>query len=51
MLKELFVSPREMLVFILDSFLFAHSREEFVVRLSFLRPEYGVNGEYDPTKR
>ena len=51
MLKELFVGPREMLVFILDSFLLAHSCEELVVRLSFLRPGNGVNDGYDPKKR
>lgn len=39
MLEELFVGPREVFVLVLDSFLFAHSREEFVVRLRFLNPK------------
>ena len=51
MFKELFIGPREMLVLILDGFLFAHSCKELVVRLGFLQPETIVNNEYDLTKR
>lgn len=43
MFKEFFVGPRKMLVLVLDSFLFAHSRKEFVVRLRFLHPKNVMN--------
>jgi hypothetical protein len=49
-LEELFVGPREMLVLVLDSFFFAHSREEFVVRLRFLDPKNVMDTNCDNMK-
>jgi hypothetical protein len=49
-LEKLFVGPREVLVLVLDGFLFAHSREEFVVGLRFLDPKNVMNTNCDDMK-
>jgi hypothetical protein len=49
--EEFFIGPREMLVLVLDSFLFAHSREEFVVRLRFLHPKNVIDIERNVMKQ
>jgi hypothetical protein len=51
MFEEFFVGPREMFVLVLDSFLFAHSRKKFVVRLRFLHPKNVMNIERNVMKQ